>query len=91
METSFLIGLSPSPCHCLPPGAPWGLRGAVWEPATGGSLLPVPPPVPYCFMYELIIFLSFLFLKMWTIFKVFVEFVSIFLLFYVLVFWPQGI
>ena len=27
---------------------------------------------------------------MWTIFKVFVEFVTILLLYYVLVFWPQG-
>ena len=27
---------------------------------------------------------------MWTVFKVFVEFVIILLLFYVLVFWPQG-
>ena len=29
-------------------------------------------------------------LKMWTILKVFIEFVTIFLLFYVLVLWPQG-
>ena len=27
---------------------------------------------------------------MWTIFKVFTEFVTILLLFYVLVFWPRG-
>ena len=27
---------------------------------------------------------------MWTIFKVFMEFVKIFLLFYILVFWSQG-
>ena len=27
---------------------------------------------------------------MWTVFKVFVEFVTILLLFYVLVLWPQG-
>ena len=27
---------------------------------------------------------------MWTIFKVFIEFVTILLLFYVLVFWPQS-
>ena len=27
---------------------------------------------------------------MWTVFKVFVEFVPILLLFYVLLFWPQG-
>ena len=27
---------------------------------------------------------------MWTIFKVFIEFIIILLLFYVLVFWPQG-
>ena len=36
---------------------------------------------------------SFFFLKifmMWTIFKVFIEFVTILLLFYVLVFWPGG-
>ena len=30
------------------------------------------------------------FFLMWTIFKVFIEFVTILLLFYVLVFWPQG-
>ena len=58
-----------------------------------GSLLHFPPPMPYFFIYELIIFLSFLFFffLLWTIFKVFVEFVSVLLLFYVLVFWPQGI
>ena len=28
---------------------------------------------------------------MWTIFKVFIEFVTLLLLFYVLVFWPRGI
>ena len=28
---------------------------------------------------------------MWIIFKVFIEFITILLLFYVLVFWPQGI
>jgi len=31
-----------------------------------------------------------LFFLMWTIFQVFIEFVTILLLFYVLVFWPQG-
>ena len=40
-------------------------------------------------------FLSFFFFLifslMWTIFKVFIEFVRILFLFYVLVFWPQGI
>ena len=30
------------------------------------------------------------FFLMWTIFKVFIEFVTILLLFYVLVFWPRG-
>ena len=30
------------------------------------------------------------FFLVWTIFKVFIEFVAILLLFYVLVFWPQG-
>ena len=35
-------------------------------------------------------FLSCIFFVMWTIFKVFIEFVTILLLFYVLVFWPQG-
>ena len=30
-----------------------------------------------------------IFSLMWTIFKVFIEFVTILLLFYVLVFWPQ--
>ena len=39
------------------------------------------------------LFYFILFLKiflMWTIFKVFIEFVTVLLLFYVLVFWPQG-
>ena len=38
-------------------------------------------------------FFLFIFFKdvlLWTIFKVFIEFVTIFLLFYVLVFWPRG-
>ena len=30
------------------------------------------------------------FFLVWSIFKVFIEFVAILLLFYVLVFWPQG-
>ena len=34
--------------------------------------------------------LSFFFFLMWTIFKDFIEFVAILLLFYILVFWPQG-
>ena len=36
----------------------------------------------YCFLKD--------FFLMWTIFKVFIEFVTILLLFYVLVFWPWG-
>ena len=28
---------------------------------------------------------------MWTILKVFIEFVSLLLLFYILAFWPQGV
>ena len=35
-------------------------------------------------------FFKFFFLLMWTIFKVFIEFVTILLLFYVLVFWLRG-
>ena len=35
-------------------------------------------------------FKLFFFFLMWTIFKVFIEFVTILLLFYVLVFWPRG-
>ena len=31
------------------------------------------------------------FFLMWTIFKVFIEFVTVLLLFYVLVFWPRGV
>ena len=38
----------------------------------------------YVYVFFLNIFL------MWTIFKVFIEFVTILLLFYVLVFWPRG-
>ena len=37
-----------------------------------------------------ILFFIFCFILMWTIFKVFIEFVTVLLLFYVLVFWPQG-
>ena len=33
---------------------------------------------------------DFFFLLTWAIFKVFIEFVTILLLFYVLVFWPHG-
>ena len=39
---------------------------------------------------DAVFFLEFFFFLMWTIFKVFIEFVTILLLFYVLVFWPQG-
>ena len=39
--------------------------------------------------FFIFIFLRFFFL-MWTNFKVFIEFVTILLLFYVLVFWPRG-
>ena len=35
-----------------------------------------------CFLFKIFL--------MWTIFKVFIEFVTILLLFYVLVFWPRG-
>ena len=38
----------------------------------------------YIYIYIYIFFL------IWTIFKVFIEFVTVLLLFYVLVFWPQG-
>ena len=42
------------------------------------------------FTFQLVfIFLSFFFL-MWTIFKVFIEFATVLLLFYVLFFWPQA-
>ena len=41
----------------------------------------------YCFVN---FFLFLLFCLMWTIFKVFIEFVTILLLFHVLVFWPRG-
>ena len=36
------------------------------------------------------ILLKIFFFLMWTIFEVFIEFVTILLLFHVLVFWPQG-
>ena len=45
-------------------------------------------------MFNILFFNFQIFFKdlfwMWTIFKVFVEFVTILLLFYVLVFWPRG-
>ena len=37
-----------------------------------------------------LLFILFGFLKMWTAFKVFIEFATVLLLFYVLVFWPKG-
>ena len=36
------------------------------------------------------IFPSKIFFLMWTVLKVFIEFVAILLLFYVLFFWPRG-
>ena len=42
----------------------------------------------FCFFFFFLRFFFFFFL--WTISKVFIEFVTILLLFYVLVFWPQG-
>ena len=40
--------------------------------------------------FWLLLFFFLRFFLMWTIFKVFIEFVTILLLFYVLVFWPRG-
>ena len=37
-----------------------------------------------------IYFIVFKIFLMWAIFKVFIKFVMLFLLYYVLVFWPQG-
>ena len=37
---------------------------------------------------EFIYFLKFFFFLMWTIFKDFIEFVTVLLLFHILVFWP---
>ena len=42
--------------------------------------------LPLGFFFSLRIF----FFKMWTIFKVFIEFITVLILFYVSVFWPQG-
>ena len=55
-------------------------------------VIPLPPSTWarafwFCFYFN-IFFCLFL---MWTIFKVFIEFVTILLLFHVLVFWPQSI
>ena len=41
-------------------------------------------------MAGLLFSLSFFFFLIWTIFKVFIEFVTILFLFYVLAFWPQA-
>ena len=43
---------------------------------------------PYCVFF--FFFKAFKKIWMWTMFKVFIEFVTILLLFYVLVFWPGG-
>ena len=40
---------------------------------------------------SLAVFHLFFFFLMWTILKVFIEFVTVLLLFYVLVFWPRGV
>ena len=52
-------------------------------------VIPLPPSTWarafwFCFYFNI-------FYKMWTIFKVFIEFVTILLLFHVLVFWQQGV
>ena len=65
-----------------------GERGQVCH--VGSSLL-FPPTMcrvwrGTCFFFFKIFFL----VLMWTIFKVFIEFVTILPLFYSLVFWPQG-
>ena len=39
----------------------------------------------------ILFFKLYLLCVMWTIFKVFIEFVTILLLFYVLIFWLQGL
>ena len=63
----------------------WDLPGPGLEPLSpalaGGFLTTAPPGKPL---------LKIFFFLMWTIFKVFTEFVTILLLFYVLVFWPRG-
>ena len=41
-------------------------------------------------MAYIVFFFNFFFFLMWAIFKVFIEFVTILLLFYVLIFWPRG-
>ena len=46
--------------------------------------------VSYCPVPGIIIFFFKIFFWTWTIFKDFVDFVTILLLFYVLAFWPQG-
>ena len=66
----------------------------------GGSDHPLPPQFrrnwlkglrTWCSLLSPIYFFFLKFFLMWTIFKVFIEFVAILLLFYVLVFWPRGI
>ena len=42
------------------------------------------------FLKHISFFFKVFFFLMWTIFKVFIEFVTILLLFYVLISWPQG-
>ena len=58
-----------------------------------GGLTFVSPDLGPCPMLGALGTFSFFFFKiflMWTIFKVFIEFVTILVLFYVLVFWPRG-
>ena len=56
------------------------------NPSHRGSLAAEtsPPCPPHQFYFKIFFF------SMWTIFKVFIEFVTILLLFYVLVFWSRG-
>ena len=47
-------------------------------------------PIQVVLSFFLISYFLLRFFFMWTILKVFIEFVTILLLFYVLIFWPRG-
>ena len=61
-------------------------RNSSWSSAA----FPVSVSASSALFFRIIMSFCFFFL-MWTIFRVFIEFVTILLLFYVLVFWPRGI
>ena len=72
----------------------WDLPRPGLEPVspalTGRFSTTAPPGKPLIFDIKMFIIFHDHFFLMWSIFKVFIEFVTILLLLYVLFFWPRG-